>query len=111
MTMSHSDGPSPIGNADYVCWAVTPPGNIIFLDYIFLVIFETSIRHPPTAFVYLFDLFSHLNIDHAQMLSTFLLIGCQLILLAVKGILYYVYLIGLTITLTRYRRKAYQLLT
>ncbi|KAF8530549.1 hypothetical protein BU17DRAFT_60258 [Hysterangium stoloniferum] len=35
-------GPSPITSTDYVCWPVTPPGNIIFLDYILLVMFETS---------------------------------------------------------------------
>ncbi|KAF8515977.1 hypothetical protein BU17DRAFT_67640 [Hysterangium stoloniferum] len=35
-------GPSPSG-VDYVCWMVTPAGNIIFLDYIVVVIFETII--------------------------------------------------------------------
>ncbi|KAF8530563.1 hypothetical protein BU17DRAFT_60268 [Hysterangium stoloniferum] len=48
-------GPSPIANADFVCWGVTPPGNTIFLDYILLVIFETNainiLCHRPDEYI------------------------------------------------------------
>ncbi|KAF8508342.1 hypothetical protein BU17DRAFT_70830 [Hysterangium stoloniferum] len=69
-------GPSPIG-VDYVCWIVTPAGNIIFLDYILLVIFETIIL-----ILTILKCLQHLRISKSRLI----------VILYRDGVLYYMYL-------------------
>ncbi|KAF8530548.1 hypothetical protein BU17DRAFT_60257 [Hysterangium stoloniferum] len=74
-------GPSP-RDVNEVCWVVTPPGNIIFLDYLLVVVFETIILILTTL-----KCFQPFRRSRSRLIVT----------LYRDGILYYVYLTGISI--------------